>query len=511
MVDIISEVKVITVGDLGAGVLSLNSDLAAEFPLYVYLDKNKNTLAYSFSIGNLLKSKYVVNPLTVSSEGVSFFLQSGVVPPPMTIYENIYILGIGDSAQVKEKNGQILLEFHHAYPFFNSYRCGEDKMRPDDNFILEMLANAMLNRIDTSRPTFLFHSAGKDSNALALALAEAGLQEKVTLITQKAKGEKDESFISGKIAEKLGFRHVILYEPIVITSKHRMAINDYFEKASFPCSDHVSLAYPLYGVQLPELYGANIIDGMGNDVYIGHVPGRAEYSKQKLSPVTSRFRFVSDRFRSDSIFNPLGNTKSEFCGLSGFRFKDLKQIYPQGQNVHSHWRNESEKRKGWDYFDLRGDIRGCFIDTEIHTRKVRNACEMWESRLILPWANQRVAEYFSKLSEKHLVDRSKFKNKIFLREMLKKRIGLDSDVLGKKGYHFDFFDVIINRNRREILDSILNSPLFGKKSLNHIDVLFKNIDHCDSLGIVSFRRKLILRLFVLASWYQKGAVSGRFV
>ena len=34
--------------------------------------------------------------IKITSEGISFLLQSGVVPPPNTIYKNIFIVGIGD-------------------------------------------------------------------------------------------------------------------------------------------------------------------------------------------------------------------------------------------------------------------------------------------------------------------------------------------------------------------------------------------------------------------------------
>ena len=74
---------------------------------------------------------------------------------------------------------------------------------PNENFILELLANATIERIDKNKPSFLFHSAGKDSNTIALSLAEAGWQNKVTLITHKSKGNADESEISSKIAKNL--------------------------------------------------------------------------------------------------------------------------------------------------------------------------------------------------------------------------------------------------------------------------------------------------------------------
>lgn len=56
--------------------------------------------------------------------------------------------------------------------------------------------------------------------------------------------------------------------------------------------------------------------------------------------------------------------------------------------------------------------------------------------------NAKVANYFSKIPEIYLFDRSKLKNKLVLRKILKERIGLDSDALGKIGYSFDYASVL---------------------------------------------------------------------
>ena len=172
---------------------SISSDLASEFPVYIYWSADKQVFLYSTSVTELFDDKRIPKPLKESNEGISFLLQSGVVPPPKTSYQNIYILGIGDTAKIATVNGKIEVIFEHKFPF-----------KPNADLILQMLAEATINRIDKSKPSFLFHSSGKDSNSIALALAEAGWQDKVTLITHKSKGMADESKISEKIAKQLG-------------------------------------------------------------------------------------------------------------------------------------------------------------------------------------------------------------------------------------------------------------------------------------------------------------------
>ncbi len=86
----------------------------------------------------------------------------------------------------------IEIAFSNEFPFLNKNR---DKV--DENYILELLAEATISKLDETKPSYLFHSAGKDSNSIAIA--EAGYQDKITCISHQSKGEKDESEISRQI------------------------------------------------------------------------------------------------------------------------------------------------------------------------------------------------------------------------------------------------------------------------------------------------------------------------
>lgn len=422
--------------------LALESDLACEFPLYLYWPEDQSTLLYSTSITELLNDARVPKPLKVSTEGLSFLLQNGVVPPPKTAYQDIYIVGIGDKAKVSTVNGKIDIQFSHEFPFLNATRLPAGEMQPDEDLILQMLAEATISRIDDSKPSFLFHSAGKDSNSIALALAEAGWQDKVTLITHKSKGEADESEISAKIAKQMGFKHQVLLEVDQLQAEHKHAINDYFVNAPFPCTDNVTLAYPLYAHQLPELKGANIIDGGGNDSHMMTPPTARELEVLPLSKLTHHASFMRHFVKSESLFSPLIRTPAEWCGMGGLSFADTKKILPDAVNVYSHWQYESQLRKGWDLFDFKTSILTPVTASELHIRKARNFADSINANMVLPFANKQVTEYFAKMPEQHLFDRKTLKNKLILRTMLKDRIGLDSDALGKYGFTYDLNKVV---------------------------------------------------------------------
>ena len=446
--------------------LELTSDLAGEFPLYLYWPEDRSALLYSDSIDELLNDARVPKPLKVSNEGISFLLQSG-----------------------------------HEFPFMNASRLNEGEMQPDKDLILQMLADATINRIDKSKPSFLFHSAGKDSNSVALALAEAGWQDRVTLITHKSKGSADESEISARIAKKLGFRHQILHEIDYLRGEHKKTIEDYFKNAPFPCTDNVTLAYPLYAQQLPELKGANIIDGGGNDSYMSTPPTRKEKKIIPLSGISHRASFMRYLIRSESLLTPLIRTPAECFGMSGLSLADSKKILPSTLNVYSYWKRQSLLRKGWDLFDFKTSILTPIVASELHIRKARNFSDSLNSNLILPFSSQPLAEYFSRMPEKYLFDRNDLRNKLTLRKLLKDKINLDSDALGKLGFSYDS-KAIVSQNWSWITDEMLKCKLWDKaeitKLCNRLNKVAKSNHKYSNLAAC-----LIYRVYLLSAWYNK--------
>lgn len=483
---------------IGASSLTLSTDLAAEFPVYVYWPKDKKRLLYSKSIMQLLNHDLVKNHLQLCEYGLSFLLQSGVIPPPRSIYKEIYILGIGDTAKIHSVDGNIEVEFSHKFPFLAEKRLTDKETYPEIASILDMITQAVLQRVNPSKQTFLFHSAGKDSNSIALALSEAGWQDKVTFISHRSKGAADESEISKMISTKLGFKHQQLIEQDTLMREHKDTINNYFVNAPFPCVDNVTLAYPLYLLQLPDLQNSNLIDGGGNDSYMMSPPTKRE---QKFFALSRYSHYASDLRKythSESIFSLLLRTPCEWCGLSGFTYNDARKIFPEATNVYPHWKSESKSRSDLDYCDFKTSVQTPITASEVHIRKVRNFSDTINSNLVLPFANQRIAEYFSRIPEIHLISRKSHKNKLILREMLKERIGLDSDKIGKMPFSYDSFSLVSN-NYEYFLSKIYECQYWSKGGLNKLLPRLKESMHFSGWRAIAASR-LIYRLFLLSIW-----------
>ena len=153
--------------------------------------------------------------------------------------------------------------------------------------------------------------------------------------------------------------------------------------------------------------------------------------------------------------------------MFGLSYGDTKKILPSAEDVYPFWREEDRKRSDWDYLDLRSDILGCITEPGIFQLKVRLSASIYGNNLILPFTNEKVAEYLWKLPTHHLYDRKTFRNKLILRKMLKERIGLDSDKLGKMAYVFDFYSIRMLM-RKEVDHEILSCGLWNSMGVSKV-------------------------------------------
>jgi asparagine synthase (glutamine-hydrolysing) len=117
----------------------------------------------------------------------------------------------------------------------------------------------------------------------------------------------------------------------------------------------------------------------------------------------------------------------------------------------------------------------------------------------LPFTNPRVAEYFAKMPEPYLYDRRNLKNKLILRELLKKRIGLDSDAIGKKGFSYDY-RALMKENWDWFMDEIRSCRFWDKAGLEMV------LPRLERAVLNGHRRAfmaehLIYRLYLISAWF----------
>lgn len=480
---------------------TLAPDLAAEHPVYLYLDPAGACAMWSRSAKALLEDARIARPLSLDREGLAFLLQSGVVPLPGTVFRDVRVLGVGDAVRLDSDGTRVRSTFSHHFPF----RAAERSTRPPEpgigDIALASVGEALRSRLDGSRCAVLFQSAGKDSNYILLAAHDAGLHDRLVCLSHQSEGPKDESGIAADIARRLGFRHLTVRLPERLAPREVDAIHRYFESIALPCLDNVALSYPIHVLTAMD-HGDAIVDGMGNDVYIGHVPGRAEYERQARSRWISGLRWLSRRTSSTGALQPLGRTRAEWCGFEGLSWTDCRSILEDCADVAPHWRATSASMADWDYLDLRAAVRGRHLDQEVFLRKVRNAADAFDVPVVFPWLDERVARLFATMPESLLVDRAGLRNKLLLRRTLKERVGLDSDALGKLGYEFDYFGAL-NRLEGGYRAEIEACGLWMRRGVGTLLDRLEAATRSGDRRAATRGRLMINRLYLISAWHNR--------
>lgn len=486
---------------------SLSCDLAAERPVYLFVSRDQTIALWGQDVELVLIAARDYQSISVSEQAISFLLQDGVVPPPLSAYEDLYILSIGISVELSCVSGRIAIRIEERFPFSRSLASSNHSVSAsstqngfESDRFLDLLANAVSDRMPSDSEITLFHSAGKDSNTIALALAKAGLASNIRSVTYRAPGRNDESVIVSEVCHKLGFKHEVLD----ITGLDRAGEVDqlcgFYKHSTLPCMDNASLLYPIVGrsIGLDQF----VIDGMGSDAFIGHIPPASEERKAYLTTSIRAFSRVAAPFMDTLKAQSVSKTRAHYCGLSGYSGNELSSFYPfvwdTGFDTDAHWSAFSRQHRDEPYVDFRARARGGIIDTEKFTRKIRCAAQVYRWDLCLPWANEDVAKYVFGLPDHVLFDRSKHKNKLFIRALLKDQLSLDSDKLGKLGFAFDYYDVL-KRNRDFVDAQIEDCALWDHSQIrNELDNLWFASEQ-DGSPKTHFRLRLH-RLFLVSIW-----------
>ena len=474
--------------------LTIKGPLTVETPVYLYYHREKEFLLTSKDLKELFNHPLFPKRLKILPFGVTFFLQYGFVPTPYTIFQDLYVLSVGDSVRIESSNGKIKLHFSHEFPYFNALR--DNSLEPDIELLLRLLADSVLKRWDGKAPLVLFQSLGKDSNTIALALAKAGLREEVICVTLTTGDRKDESEVAKRIAQKLGFKHYKLPVPLKLDKSHLEELERYFEKIILPCGDGACLAYPLYTFSF-DFSGKILLDGSGNDIYFGHIPRKVEYFRQKHYSFLSFLKPFSQSLKTGNPLQKISLFRCEypFYHLLGLTLRDCREIYPEAEDLRPFLNKWEIERKNWDYLDLKADLWGTHAEYALVTQKVRNFSQASNLKLLFPWCYEPLANYVGRLPERYLFDRKSFKNKLLLRKLLKEALELDSDALGKYSYGFDAYRLLKSASSY-VRDCVLSCPLWNRKG---IEKLWKTIENHSEKN--KLFQRLYIRLYLLSSWF----------
>ena len=431
-----------------------------------------------------------IPPMHVDLRNVGFLMDAAVIPSPGSPYRELSVLNAGDSVDVGTNNE---LSFSEEFKFL---RRNSSAQSYSSSKFETILVESVLASITPGTNVVLFLSGGKDSVALACALAELKGEVDVHCLIYRS-DYQDESTIASQVAKKLG----LSYEVVSIDdySVNSAKMDDYFQRQLIPSLDLCSTVY--LHCDLERYKGCTLMDGMGNDLHLGHIPGLAELKAARYQAIIPYWmkRVSGSLRRRHNLFLMGSKTRSEMVGmwslLSSSRVIDVLMPFKERREF---WEEIDQKYSNEDYLDLRAALRGRYIDQEKFIRKIKNATSAYDMHLALPWTNPILANYCHSLSDAELFDRAALKNKMFIRQYLTDK--LDIDYFNEKKFTFSYnVERFVIANQTYVRDSIINSELFNKQLLvAEYELLLRQRNY-----------GALYQLFLLLSWHNLSGFIAR--
>ncbi len=253
---------------LGDDHVEIAGDLTGYPVLYVYC--YEATLIVDSDPATLFDAVTALGlSLEVSPEAVSHLLTAGLIPFPLCIFKHVYSLGIGDRLRATRVDGKWMCEHTLDFPYFSERSTGDSV--PDPQHLLSLLTRSLHDRVGHVASPMLMLSSGKDSTALAACFAELG-QRDVRCLTFVAETDADEDRYAKALCDRLGFTHERISVPRGIAFPDDI-LQSFFSDAPLPCADDCQIPY-VYAMSKAADAGGCVVDGSGNDVYVGHVPSK---------------------------------------------------------------------------------------------------------------------------------------------------------------------------------------------------------------------------------------------
>jgi len=432
------------------------------------------------------------NGPAVSPFGISQVLNHGFTPAPHTVYEGVWRLGPGDTLRLAVHHDGMSASLTSSYPWL-SVLSREDEV-PSTKKLRELIASALddqLNAVGGSG--FLMLSSGKDSVSLALALVDGG-HTQIPCFTFKSAPRDTEHVYAAELCERLGLEHHTVEMP-QDPATTKAALLHFFEHSPLPSADPATIPYVMVA-HTAGFDGGGIIEGGGNDTYMGYLLSSRGRIKHSLR-IRNRYlaRMTTRLVPHDSPVNYFARSRAgTFLPLRMFRDRETRQFYAEAMDTEDFWYQESCDNGDLELVDFIGVTATRHTGNALSNPKVYLVARTRGLEPLLPFCDEGIADYYFNLPEAGRFDRSARANKILLRSLLAEAIDYDPKVVGSNYFGFDGASFLIE-NERFVRDEILACDLW----LPDIEPMLDG--WLAALPKRPFLFHSLVALFMISGWY----------
>ena len=428
----------------------------------------------------------------VSPFGISQILNHGFVPLPHTVYDGVIRLGPGDTASILADRGRLVRRIISNYPW-QSGASRQDQL-PRTAKLRELIASSVDNQLtSTGGEGFLMLSSGKDSVALALALADNG-HVQVPCLTFKSGPGDSEHVYAAEVCDRLGLEHHTVDMPSD-PAKVEAAMLRFFERSPIPSADPATIPYVMVA-EMAGLDRGGAIDGSGNDGYMGYLPSSHDRIKHSLRIRNRRLAEITTKLvPHDSPLNYFARSRTgTFLPLRMFRERETRNLYGGAVDTESFWYDTDDDAGGLDLVDFIGVSATRHTDNALSNPKVYLVARSRGLDPLLPFCDAELADYYFNLPEENRFDLSARTNKTLLRQLLAEALDYDPEVVGSNYFAFDGAS-FLSANSGFVREEILSCDLW----LPTLKPMLK--EWMDALPDRPFLFHSLLALFMISGWH----------
>jgi len=344
-------------------------------------------------------------------------------------------------------------KFRHASENYN----GSSKVSNEK--LLKYIKEAVSKTVSKDKKHLLMLSDGKDSLSLAIALSELGI-ECQTLTLLRRRDDDMRSYLTG-VCKKLGHTPYFINVDEIVESLDVNLYLDSFKKMETPVLDQGYIFF-LFGInQFFKKYNFcaenyEIIDGLGNDEYLGYMMSKGQWWSFKLSKL-GLWKLLPNGMKSLKWF--LRSPAESNGDLSTLAcFFNLSSSY----DLNSYFSKIPSSTEKLTYLDFRAFSRGAFHDHQCMMGKADVSARYLGSSAVFPWLEEGLSTFCFNIPLVEKLNFEKITNKIPLRKLLKEKLDWEQD---KRGVDL-FVDLDLQTFKDKILNEMVPDDL-SNKILNH--------------------------------------------
>lgn len=335
-----------------------------------------------------------------------------------------------------------------------------DKSRGDSSSSIQLLLNEISAATDrtirqSTKSPLLLLSSGKDSIGLALGLAEAGF----SVDTFSLVSDPEEKAFIEDVARCLGHKPSFVFTQDIVNQLD--SLSECLPSNSRICLDQALVfmhaALRLHGVGDDTL----LIDGMGNDIYFGHLPSVDQTRSYRL------YQFFLGRPPSVLDFYA-----RNFLQANGMSTVTGKLIAPSierfNQRAGDLFKFDSPVFNLQEFVSRRAYVRGLFIDEGVYSEKTRILGDIFGADVVFPWSDSELSDYCFNLPQQSRFNLKSFRNKVLLRDLLFDRLDYDLPKRGIDAYEYISEEVLISMLINASIPDSFIAKISKNVAVNHV-------------------------------------------